>query len=421
MFNHTPASDRKPSSLPAKPQADEKNNKTSLVKESAPLVLPVSVPENRYIFSQEEFGRIMSGTKSGSLLGRIQDVIMPNSIAENMARIFYLYWTETEHIHAIKISYTCDDDFYFAYSRFLNTDNFNQHFPGYRNPGYRARLKICTLRVEELGEYVATGGASIAGTNAQAKYAKKEDKQLLFMWFTLDGFLGELRTLQGTDFFSANDVMAIYQYFSEFLQLENTFICDTSMMHSQDMKISIPLRVIAPLATDKTWYQHHVNGVALIDGANLTIGHRTVHQFADKRREALTELQRLPLKVWHNLLDEVSKKVLVSLCKKVRVNYKQATLGVLASTVYDRTKHGSVMTEELQTLGVLLSGNEQINFDNIPLAAEDPAKVVKSNIHHLLWGSYLWRQEGIPKSLAVSFAPDTYNEGNKNECVNHRL
>ncbi len=113
--------------------------------------------------------------------------------------------------------------------------------------------------------------------------------------------------------------------------------------------------------------------------------------------------------------------MLLNLSKKMRVNFKKSTLAELAALVYADTNNGSVMTEELKMLGQLLCGNDKINFDNIPLIAEDPAKSVKSNVHQLLWGSYLWRQEGVTKALAVSLEADKKEEGNKNECINHRL
>ena len=266
-----------------------------MARENAEFADPFFIPSNRYVFSSEEFERIMLNSKSRDLPGRIQEIFIPNSIPERSARIFNLIWSKDSKspFHAIKVSFTCEPDLYYSYSKFLNTENLSVYFPGYLNPEYKANLKICTLRVEEIGGFVTTGGATTGGETTRTSYIKKEDKLLLFMWFTLSGYLGELRTMQ--------------------------------------------------------------------------------------------------LSIWHDMLDEASQMILLSLCGKFKIKFKRATLVELAEAVYAATNHGAELTGDLQILC------------------------------KLLWGSYLWRQAGIHKNLAVTFAEDATQEGKKRESTNSRL
>ena len=360
--------------------------------------------ENRYVFTAEEFQRIMTNFQQEVLSERINKVIVGHSIPEENERIFYLYWTDSEyHMHALKVMLERSNNLKSTYSKFLNDKNFSVLLPGYqrtvKKTGHYYRLKVDVLGFRE--QQAINGRSSMY----------YEEREVLALWFTIDGFVGELRSLQASAALSADEIMRIYKYFAAFLCIENIFIWDDLMLADAGENTQIPLRVLAALAVGKTWYQESLYGLKLFEHKHFPLNeHDYIKQSKTDRTVLLDALRALTLDKWSEMLDDKQRQTLSSLYQEyfpkrlsqaslfrsstanvAKSEFDGATLGDLVAAIYNDARKKKTVTARLREISDLLCGNIAAPHGAVPLRSSD--SWVKTRIHQLMWGSLLWRED----------------------------
>ena len=181
---------------------------------------------------------------------------------------------------------------------------------------------------------------------------------------------------------------------------------------------SIPVRLISALASGKTWFEKELPGLKLFDSRNLPIqSHHTIYQNGDLRARSLQELQLLTLIKWYDMLNDDGRESLRTLQQEFlaqnthaysifrknkqiknsqeKANVGDETLQALTIAVCRDARSKKTVTPELYELFHLLCGNIALDFGNIPLDKKSSDYWVKSRVHQLLWGSYIWVQRNI--------------------------
>lgn len=355
----------------------------------------------RTIFSAEEFQRMMTMYRQSSLHVRIHHLMINHSKQHANQHSFNLFWTDsTLHYHALKATLTHSYSLASGSSRFLNESSLMELSSKYFNHELKTWPGYYRLDVEE-----------IPSANPEIP-----NNKLLMMWFTLDGFIGELQNVRAGQNLTGSEVMRIFQYFNDFFQIKNLFIYDeTALVHHQD---KLPLRVITTIATGQTWLERQVTGLRLFDTANLAVSElKTIRQDSQRRLQSLRELQTLPLRKWHAMLKADQQKILEELYikyfppKKEKSSYslfkgsamdktKAAMFGddtvqMLAAVVREAAKEQKKMPQELLRLSDLLCSNIMVEFGlALTAGTKKPADYwVKSRVQQLLWESLIWIQQ----------------------------
>lgn len=365
-----------------------------------------SLLDNRYVFSQEEFKRMMIKYDQAILPERIRHVMLRNSIPGEQAftRKLYLYWTDAElHLRPICVRFSLSKAFQADSSHAFNDQNLAQLITGFNRKEFKAKQKYLNIEIEEIG----TPGQT-------------EDQAILSLWVTLDSFLGGIGYLHEGYHFNVREVLRIYGYFAEFLQIENTFVCDNVELTHPMTQADVPIRLISALATDKTWLQANIPHLKLVDVRHFSVtATDAIHQNAATRQTELEELQKLTLDKWYDMLDTQQRTALTVLYEHlfpkrrsstaffkrtstaVKENiFGEETIQSLAAAAYKEVEDKLQITNDFKVLHELLTGHSYLQFGNIPLNRNSNDFWVKSRVQRLLWGSYVWHQDGVGKNPA---------------------
>lgn len=359
----------------------------------------------RYVFSQEEFKRMMIKQEQENLPSRIRLTMLRNSIPGDQpyTRKLYLYWTDKEkHIRPICVRFSLGSEFSPSISRTLNEQNLAQLVAGFNRGDFRAKQKYLNMSIDE----VAAAGS--------------QDVTLLTMWLTLDSFVGGVGSLNAGQNINTGETLRIYNYFAEFFKIENLFICDEVELNDRLTEKALPLRVISALATGKTWLQSGIPGLKMVDVRHFSVTPTdAIHQNATARNAELEELQKLTLERWHEMLDQNQRIALTVLYERLfpkrrssAVFFKRTstatkesifgedTVQTLAEIIYKEVEDKLQITDNFKLLHELLTGHSYLQYGNIPLNRNSNDFWVKSRVQRLLWGSYVWRHESVGKTPA---------------------
>lgn len=355
----------------------------------------------RTIFTSEEFQRMMTKYDHVNLQVRINNTIVNHSQHHANQHSFHLYWTDSmRHLHALKATLTVNENFATGSSRFFTENSLMQLLSSYFKHELKPRAGYYRLDIEEI-------------PNARPEVP---NNKLLMMWFALDGFIGELRDVNAGENLSGSEVMRIFRYFNDFLQIKNLFIYDDAALVNDHNKL--PLRAITTIATGQTWIERHVDGLRLFDTANLAVNElKTIKQNSLLRMQSLRELQTLPLRKWHAMLKADQQVILEELYhkyfppRKEKSSYRlfkssildkskaamfgDDTLQMLTAAVHNASKKQNEISQELLQLNDLLCGNIMFEFGHaLTVASKKPTDYwVKSRVQQLLWESLIWIQQ----------------------------
>lgn len=361
----------------------------------------ITAGSQRYVFFSEEFERIMLNHEQHQLSERITKVFVNHSLPTASGRELFLYWTDTDkHLHALRVSFSFSKNFPARQVKYINENNIVDIIPGFRNASFKKAQEYFSMTVDELTD------------------SRFDEPRLLNMWFTMNGFIGELRHVQAGQKIGPDEAMRIYEYFAGFFQIENTYVCDDVMLQDGKHGYQVPLRVIAAIATGKTWFERHMRGLKLIDVKRFAMtANEFIQQDASARLQDLADIQSLSLEKWHEMLDEHQKPVLMAIyernmpkrrssgsavffrksnAQQVKESvFGESTLMNLTEVLYKEALVQKTVTADLWQLYELLSGHVSLQFGSIPLDRRSGDYWVKSRVQKLLWSSCLWYQVGV--------------------------
>ena len=351
-------------------------------------------------FSKEEFDQFIHQYQDYNLTYRINNVILQNSSKRGNNYTFKLMWPDSmDHCRQLKVTFSRADLFEENYSWFVNEKILLKSIPEYSQEGLKTGQYYYSLKINEVMDETET--------------SSKHEAELLCLWLTVDGLVGELRDLEKSSHFSGNDILNIYLYFAQLLKVKNDFLCDESKLMSDDRSIRVPLRLISAIATGKTWYENKIPGLTLFECHKFeTKANGVITQNRAARSKALQELQKLPLRDWHKMLDEQQREVLASLYKSVtsdnsvflrrstrllakkggnaKINFADMTIQDFTTKIYNDAKASKAITPALARLVELLCDGISLLADNNSLRPSMSDYWVKSRVRELLWGSYFW-------------------------------
>lgn len=368
----------------------EQNNNTLVFDEE----------HGRTIFCSEAFEQILGRYVNNSFTFRIQNGIVQHAQHEANVSTFSLYWEDSQKFYKpIIVSLHHADTFRPGLSRIFSEKNLPKFISSHCNYKVNTSEHIYRLDVHQR---VHNGGQVY------------EDLLLMSMWFTRDGGMGELSHLAAGKNMPANESLRIYNYFSKFLQIKNTLICDDAVLKNPDGH-DIPIRVISAIATGKTWFERRIPGLTLFNCNNIPIGdYNTVSQSGAAREKSLHELQALTLKQWSEMLNGEQQKQLYDMYQKhfsqntyakksmknlfqankednLQAGFATETLQALTRAIYHDSNSQKKLTKDLLCLSELLCGNIGLDFGNVPLNKKARDHWVKSRVKDLMWGGYIWK------------------------------
>lgn len=211
--------------------------------------------------------------------------------------------------------------------------------------------------------------------------------ELLTIWMTLDGLVGELFNVNKGSRLNGNDVLAIYLYFDNLFNIKSTFICDEAKIQCNETSESIPLRLIMALAIGKTWYQSRIPGIRLFECnqfPSVDIGE--ISQHPARRDAALADLQKLAVAELLTLVSPEYHSRLAVLQEK----YQADNLQVLTNCIYTDSKQQKIVTPDLIFLTNILCNGIDPDGPEIKLVESDPDYWLKSRVRELLVRSRFW-------------------------------
>lgn len=367
----------------------------------------------KYSFNKSEFSKLIEKYRFTETTYRINNVIIKNSQRADNGFTFYLLWEDSK-----KQTYPLKVDF----SR-------TQPFSTKDAKGETEKLNL--LHTEE---------SLLASSTEYKKYdlqpnqyyysltVYEKEAIILSLWLTLDAVYGEVKEVDKGSTLSGNEVLNIYRYFDNLLQIKNTFLCDASMLSKNNETVRVRLRVITAIVTGKTWYESKIPGLTLFECKN----HQS-HEFGSitqnrvTRMESLIALQTLTLNKWYKMLDQNKKNSLIDLFNKSKLSStpikartslrsttpthqkdnifpEKFTLKELTTTLYNQAKEKRQITSALDSLTKLLYADRDLpdNFQK-PLDSKAADFEVQSHVAQLLWGSYFWIKKLEP--VATPSAP----------------
>lgn len=354
-------------------------------------------------YSKSDFDKRIEECKDYPLTYRINHLFVNNARRRSNNYTFTLAWPDAlkkEVNHELKVIFRRAENFDNGYSWVLNEPVLLKSFAEYKQDKLLSGQLYYSFSVKE----VVHGEESVT------------ENDILNIWLTVDGLVGELKDLKKGSSLTGTDVLAIYRYLDEILKVKHTFICDASKLLNDDEEIEIPLRLLSALCTGKTWYQAKLPGVRLFDCKNFQSAFNgNITQDTKVRNTALKELQELKLFDWYAMSNEKNKKALLSLFansvdktshRRVRSSrlftaissikpekyFAGKTVQDLAISLNNQAKVAGRATAELAEFIGLLTHGLHLDDELIP-QKKAPEFWVLQRVHTLLWGSFFWIKE----------------------------
>lgn len=303
-------------------------------------------------FNQKEFSNLISQYKTTEFDYRINQVVVKNAIHKGNKFYIHLNWHDVhgdKKRHHLRVAFERDDfkfssEYQHDYSWCFTEKVMLTCFPGFSQRNMQTGQYYYRVNIDE-----------------QYKEKGKKNKKyfnILNVWMTLDGEYGEIHDVHKGVNLSGNDVLDIYQYFDELFQIKRVFICDESKLESAE--VYVPLRVVAAIATGKTWYESKLHGLRLFEcRAFQTAANGVITQSKKGRENALYDLQQLKIKDWLEMLPNLGKLRLEKLCQQVKEmnqadDITEMTLQAFTSDILNDARAKHAVTGPLKELRYLL-------------------------------------------------------------------
>lgn len=272
--------------------------------------------------------------------------------------------------------------------------------------------------------------------NTVQVFAGQKKTNILNLWSTSDGQCGEVRDVAKSKTMSGNDVLNFFQYLNLLLRVHRFFIYDESSLEEGDIKI--PLRLFLALVIGETWYQKKL-GAELFQCEEFETNELPVTQNAEKREQALTELNNLSLNDFYQVLSQTDQASLLKLVtehwpaavvctrrsprllelpgpvEKKQFFSQDAVLHDLVTMVYNDSRNKRVITPDLKILNSLLQRDIDRIHPSTQLKKNLSQKWVASRVKQLLGGSIFWT---VAAPALTHSQPLSMVKPRKNGCFN---
>lgn len=359
--------------------------------------------QSKFHYRKDEFDHLIDECSEYPLTYRINHLFVNSARRRGDDYTLTLDWPDTLKKavnHELKVTFSRAENFKAGYSWVLNEPVLLNSFAEYKESKPLAGQKYYNFTVKEVvqeDEYLT-------------------ENEILSLWLSVDGIVGELRDVKKGSTLTGTDVLAIYRYLDEILKVKHTFICDAARLYNKDESIEIPLRLLNALCTGKTWYEAKLPGVRLFDCKRFPSAFDgTVTQNTTVRNKALKELQELKLYDWYVMLDDVNKKMLLSLyanssekavTRRIRstrlfaaissykpeLYFANKTVQDLAISLNNQAKSAGEVTDDLAHFIELLTQGLHLDDDLKPNKKASDYWVLQ-RVHTLLRDSFFWIKE----------------------------